>query len=411
MKKELIAAVLLCGLLLIMMGCAAGTGALTSAPTQVVSSEDVVVPPEVSVQPTLETTPESSPEPAAGEETAALDFYLWEDRAKEIVADLSIEEKAAQMFFARCPEAEAEELEGEFQFGGYILFKRDFEDKTKADVRDNIKSYQDAAKIPMLIGVDEEGGTVTRLSRFEAFRDRPYLSPQELYTQGGLEEIAADTLEKAELLKSLGINVNLAPVCDVSTDSDNFIYPRAFGKDAQQTAEYVVTVVNAMNESGIGSVMKHYPGYGSNTDTHTGIAHDTRGLDVFTSSDFLPFMEGMEAGAPSVLVNHNIVESMDGDYPASLSKKVHEILRAQQGFEGVIMTDDLYMDAIKDEYGASRAAVLAVLAGNDMLISSQPQEQLTGVLDALEDGTIEEEMIDAAVTRVLCWKLSLGLMQ
>ncbi|MEA5003763.1 MAG: glycoside hydrolase family 3 N-terminal domain-containing protein [Christensenella sp.] len=409
MKTKSIVAILLCSLLL--FGACAAPTSPQAVPTQVVSTEDVVVPPEASagMQPTPEPS-ESAAEPVT-EEAPVLDFSLYEDRAKEILADMTTQEKAAQMFFARCPETDAAELQKQFQFGGYILFKRDFEDKTKADVQDNIESYQDAAKIPMLIGVDEEGGSVTRLSRFEAFRDEPFLSPQELYEQGGFARITEDTQEKAALLKGLGINVNLSPVCDVSTDPDDFIYPRAFGKDAQQTSEYVSTVITAMNESGMGSVMKHYPGYGSNTDTHTGIAHDTRSLDTFTNSDFLPFLAGMQAGAPGVLVNHNIVESMDKENPASLSGKVHEILREEQGFLGVIMTDDLYMDAIKDEYGAGKAAVLAVLAGNDMLISSQPEEQLGGVLDALEEGTIEKETIDAAVTRVLCWKLSLGLME
>lgn len=470
MKTKSIAAMLLCGLLLL-GACTAKTDAPAAVPTQVVSTEDVVVTPEASanVQPTpkpaetvtgiitdatmstlflkaedgteltfaigdaqtelgengleigsvIDVTYTKGGEgeiPVAQklvlkEEAPALKFFLYEDRAKEILAGMTTEEKAAQMFFARCPETDAARLEEQFQFGGYILFKRDFEGKTKTIVQGDIKSYQQAAKIPMLIGVDEEGGTVTRLSGFEALRDEPFLSPQELYAQGGLERITEDTQEKSELLKSLGINVNLAPVCDVSTDPDDFIYPRAFGKDAGQTSEYVKAVISAMNESGMGSVMKHYPGYGSNADTHTGIAHDTRSLDTFQESDFIPFVAGMQAGAPSILVNHNIVESMDEEHPASLSKKVHEILRAEQGFAGVIMTDDLYMDAIKDEYGAGQAAAMAVLAGNDMLVSSQPEEQLKGVLDALEDGTIDEEAIDEAVVRVLCWKLSLGLME
>ena len=342
-------------------------------------------------------------------EAPALDFFLYEDRAREILKDMTLEEKAGQMFFARCPQSDAAQLEEELQLGGYILFNRDFEGKTKTDVKEAVESYQAAAKIPMLIGVDEEGGSVVRLSRYDAFRDESFLSPQALYEQGGMDLVRSDTQEKAELLESLGINVNLAPVCDVSTDPDDFIYARAFGGDAVQTSEYVKAVVSEMNEAGIGATLKHYPGYGSNSDTHTGVARDTRSYDTFTSSDFLPFVAGINAGAPSILVNHNIVECLDDENPASLSARVHEILRDEQGFLGVIMTDDLYMDAIKEEYGVGQAAVMAVLAGNDLLVSSQPEEQLAAVVEAAKDGTLSEDMIDAAVTRILCWKLSMGL--
>ena len=110
-------------------------------------------------------------------------------------------------------------------------------------------------------------------------------------------------------------------------------------------------------------------------------------------------------------MNHNIVHAMDGEHPASLSPKVHEILRNDLGYYGVIMTDDLYMDAIRDEYGTGEAAVLAVQAGNDLLISSQMDEQYPAVLEAAEDGTLARDRIDEAVMKVLCWKLSLGIIE
>ena len=338
-------------------------------------------------------------------------FNLYEGRAAELMKDMTLEEKVGQMFFARCPETDAAEAVAIYHPGGYILFDRDFEGKTRDEVRENIADYQSAAKVGMLIGVDEEGGTVKRVSKYEALCDEPFLSPQELYEQGGMDLIVSDTKKKAEVLEDLGINVNLAPVCDVSTDADNFIYKRAFGKDAEETSKYVTAVVTQMNESGIGCTLKHFPGYGSNADTHTGIADDKRDYDTFVQSDFLPFEAGVEAGAGSILVSHNIVHAMDGENPASLSPKVHEILRKDLGYYGVIMTDDLYMDAIRDEYGTGEAAVLAVQAGNDLLISSQMDEQYPAVLEAAEDGTLARDRIDEAVMKVLCWKLSLGIIE
>lgn len=166
-----------------------------------------------------------------------------------------------------------------------------------------------------------------------------------------------------------------------------------------------------MKQDKIGSVLKHFPGYGSNDDTHTGIATDARKYDQFVNNDFLPFQAGIEAGADSILVSHNIVTSMDKDHPASLSPDVHDIIRDTLGFEGVIMTDDLSMDAIKDYTSNEKAAVQAIKAGNDLLIASDFDTQIPAVLDALKKGTLNEERIDASVTRILVWKLKLGILQ
>jgi beta-N-acetylhexosaminidase len=158
-------------------------------------------------------------------------------------------------------------------------------------------------------------------------------------------------------------------------------------------------------------VLKYFPGYGNNVDTHTGIATDNRSYDTFVKSDFLPFEAGIEAGAGSILVSHNIVTSMDKDYPASLSAKVHEILRKDLSFNGVIMTDDLSMEAITKYTGNQKAAVLAVTAGNDLLIATDFDVQIPAVIAAVKDGTISEDQIDEAVLHVLIWKLTLGIIK
>lgn len=232
-----------------------------------------------------------------------------------------------------------------------------------------------------------------------------------MYKQGGFERIKKDTEEKADLLLDLGINVNLAPVCDVSTNPADFIYKRSFGKDAKQTAEYVKTVVTVMKKKGIGCTLKHFPVYGNNLDTHTNIAVDERSYESFAANDFIPFKAGIEAGAGSILVSHNVVTSMDKDYPASLSKKVNKILRKELGFEGVIMTDDLVMDAIKKYTSDENAAVLAIQAGNDLLVATDYNIQIPTVLKAVENGSISEDRIDESVMRILIWKLNLGIME
>ena len=345
---------------------------------------------------------------AAGEQAEEPDPIA--ARAQELLDGMTLEEKVGQMFIARCPETDAAQLAADYHLGGYILFGRDFKDKTAEQVTTDIQSYQDAAEIPLLIAVDEEGGTVNRVSSNPNLRSSPFRSPQSLYSEGGLELVRSDAQEKCRLLESLGININFAPVCDVSQDPADFIYDRTLGRDAQETSQYVAAVVETMAEEGMGSVLKHFPGYGNNTDTHTGVAYDDRPYDTFLTSDFLPFQAGIAAGADMVLVSHNIVSAMDEASPASLSPEVHRVLREDLGFTGVIVTDDLVMDGVRDFAGDDEAAVLAVQAGNDLLCCTDFQTQVPAVLAAVESGEISEEQIDAAVLRVLTMKLRLGIL-
>ena len=328
-----------------------------------------------------------------------------------LLASMTVEEKVGQLFFVRCPEFDAVADISTYHLGGYLLFGRDFKDKSVSDVTDLLETFQAMSEIPLLIGVDEEGGTVVRVSSNPNLApEGKFPSPQRLYAQGGLEAIAQDAASKSALLLGYGINVNFAPVADVSTDPADFIYDRSFGQDAAATAEYVTTVVEQMDAAGIGSVLKHFPGYGNNVDTHTGIAVDERPYETFVESDFLPFEAGIAAGADSVLVSHNIVGSMDSTLPASLSPEVHRVLREELGFSGVVLTDDLAMDAVEAYAEDGSVAVLAVLAGNDMIITTDYRTQIPLVIAAVEEGTIAESAIDQAVSRVLGWKYDLGLL-
>ena len=345
---------------------------------------------------------------AAGEQAEEPDPIA--ARAQELLDGMTLEEKVGQMFIARCPETDAAQLAADYHLGGYILFGRDFKDKTAEQVTTDIQSYQGAAEIPLLIAVDEEGGTVNRVSSNPNLRSSPFRSPQSLYSEGGLELVRSDAQEKCRLLESLGININFAPVCDVSQDPADFIYDRTLGRDAQETSQYVAAVVETMAEEGMGSVLKHFPGYGNNTDTHTGVAYDDRPYDTFLTSDFLPFQAGIAAGADMVLVSHNIVSAMDEASPASLSPEVHRVLREDLGFTGVIVTDDLVMDGVRDFAGDDEAAVLAVQAGNDLICCTDFQTHVPAVLAAVESGEITGEQIDAAVLRVLTMKLRLGIL-
>lgn len=327
-----------------------------------------------------------------------------------MIQNMTLEEKVGQMFFVRTPKKDAVRDVRTYHLGGYVLFDRDVEGLDTQRFMAKIQEYQDGAKYPLLIGVDEEGGNVNRISNHKAFRGTPFWSAQDLYKQGGFNKITSDTKEKAELLKALGINVNLGPVSDVSTNPKDYIYERSFGKNADETSTYVERVVKEMKLDKMGSVLKHFPGYGNNADTHKGIVYDERSMDSFEQSDFKPFIAGIKAGADSVLVSHTIVKAMDDKQPASLSSNVHQMLRNELNFTGVIMCDDLAMDGIEDFMDDDEVALAAIQAGNDMLLSSDYEEQIPSIIDAVKKGTIKESRLDESVKRILEWKASLGLL-
>lgn len=324
---------------------------------------------------------------------------------------LTLEEQVGQLFLARCPETGAVEDIQTYHLGGYVLFGRDFKNDTPESLSLKLSEYQKAACVPLLLAVDEEGGSVTRISYYPAYREQKFYSPRYLYRKGELTAVLKTEAEKCQLLKLLGINVNLAPVCDITTDPDAFLYYRSLGQTPEVTGEVIASMVHTMSEHSVGSVLKHFPGYGNNVDTHVGIAVDDRTLEELESCDLIPFVSGIEAGCGAILVSHTILNCFDSEYPASLSPAVHTYLRETMGFDGVIMTDDLVMQAITDRYGAEEAAVLAVLAGNDLLCSSEYQIQYRAVLDAVKQGRISKELLELAVSRVLQWKYDLGLLK
>lgn len=351
-------------------------------------------------------------EQTAGEEThttSDAQMTVLDVRIQDKIQTMNLEEKVGQMFFVKNDGRFGPDELTQYPVGGIILFAGDLAGETADSLTEKIRSFQDASNIPLLIGTDEEGGTVTRVSRYSALSDHVFASPRSIYASGGMDAIRKDTEEKSKLLLSYGINVNFAPVCDLSGNKSDFIYERSFGDDPKETAEYVDMVVTTMQKQRIGTVLKHFPGYGSNGDTHVNRIEDTRTYEQFVTRDYIPFEAGVNAGADCVLVSHNVVAAIDDEYPASLSEKVHAEIRNVLQFDGVVITDDLMMSGVSDSYDLQEAAVQAVKAGNDMLLSTNYQEQFKAVLQAVKDGEIDESQIDAAVARVLKWKYRLGL--
>ncbi len=333
------------------------------------------------------------------------------DLVESILSGMTVEQKVGQLFFVTRPgdlDAAVKDAK-KYSLGGYVLYGVHFKNKTPEKILKGIQRCQKASAIPMLFGVDEEGGTVSRVSSYKAFRSKRFPSPLTLYKNGGMDAVLEDAREKAKLLTSMGITVNLAPVADVPESKKNFIYSRSFGTDPALTSEYIKAMVEESTPLGLGLMLKHFPGYGNNRDTHTGSVVDKRSMFTFKTRDFLPFAAGIRAGVGSIMVCHNIVQCMDPDLPASLSPKVHQTLR-DMGFDGVIVTDGLKMQAITRKYSTKESVVLAIEAGNDMVMLNDYKTGIKAVLKAVEDGRITEERLNESVRRILKWKVQLGLL-
>ena len=367
--------------------------------------------------------PAEAPEAPPEEPESKTPEELEEDALLALLEDLTLEEKVGQLFFVKVPAENALEDVATYHLGGYLLFGKDTRDKTANELIQDIASWQAQAVdydagVPLLIGVDEEGGSVVRVSSNPHIRSEKFSGPQRLLKrgEGELIYVREQTREKSILLKSLGFNVNLNPVADVSTNPGDFMYDRTTGGDETKAAAYVFAVVEIQSRYGLGSVLKHFPGYGNNRDTHTGVAVDERPMDTFWNQDFVPFQSGIDFGrlyplGPAVLVSHNIVNCMDPDLPASLSPEVHRILREDLGFDGVVMTDDLAMGAVSAYAAGGNVAVMSIQAGNDLVVTTDYRTQIPRVIQAVKDGMLEEKVIDEACLRVLRWKLELGLLE
>lgn len=332
-----------------------------------------------------------------------------EVRALELLSGMTPEEKAGQVVLARYPGSSAAQDQAELHLGGFTLFAADIDGKSPEQLTEELSELRAGAAIPLLIAVDEEGGSVVRVSKFPQFRSERFPAQSEVLASGGADGVYADAVEKSGLLAPLGFSLNLAPVCDLPRSASDYIYDRAFGTDVEEVCEAVRSAVSGYVDSGMLCALKHFPGYGNNLDTHTGISIDERPMSELEELDLKPFIAGIEAGAPVVMVSHNIVKCVNAELPGSLSPEMYTLVRSL-GFDGVIMTDDLSMEAIGTYCGENRAAVTALLAGADLLCSSDYKNAVASLVQAVNSGEIPAERLDDAVLRILKMKIRNGML-
>ena len=274
---------------------------------------------------------------------------------------------------------------------------------------EQLAALTSASATAPLVTVDEEGGRVARLmNTVGTTKLNSMYSYRSLGTQGAYDN--AQTL--AHDIAAYGFNTDFAPVADVWTNKkSSAIGDRAYSDDYDEAAELVAAAVSGFRDAGVICCLKHFPGHGSTaTDSHNGAATVDKTLPQLRQEDLKPFVSGIAAGADMVMVGHLTVPTMD-DVPASLSHKlVTNLLRYDLGFRGVIVTDGLQMQALA-QYTDGEKAVLALAAGNDMLLEiSDVPGAVAAVEQALADGTLTQAALDQSVLRVLQLKLAHGIM-
>ena len=364
--------------------------------------------------------PEQEPEKSSGQETVSvqqqIDGYLEE---------MTLEEKVAQLFIIQ-PEAildvgtavaagdATREAIDKYPVGGFIYFGENLQSKEQTrEMLHNVQAYStERTGFPAFLSVDEEGGTVARVAGTGNF-DVPDIGDMADIGAAGDVDAAKQVGEDiGSYLAELGFNLDFAPVADVLSNPENTVVrKRSFGSDPELVSDMAIAVSDGLEEKGLLSAYKHFPGHGATSaDTHKGYAYTDKTLEELEACELIPFQWCIADGAKIIMAAHISAPKVTGDdTPTSLSKTmVTDILREKMGYTGLVVTDAMNMGAITEEYTSAEAAVKALQAGVDVVLMPENYQQAyQGVLDAVADGTLTEERIDESVTRILTVKLDM----
>ncbi len=341
------------------------------------------------------------------------------------IADMSLEEKTAQLFMIT-PEAltgygtvtaastVTKEALKKYPVGGVILFGNNVVSPEQlSGMTENLMAYSmELTGLPLFIGIDEEGGKVTRIAENAAFDVPRFSNMSEIGASGDTALASNAGTEIGRYLNQYGINVDFAPVADVLTNPQNeVVRARSFGSDANVVAEMDLAFAESMEAQGVLTCMKHFPGHGGTSgDTHHGYSYTEKSLEELKAAELVPFQRGIDAGISFIMASHIAAPNVTGDEtPASLSGKlIAETLRADMGYDGIVITDAMNMGAIVNGYDSKTSAVEAILAGADIVL--MPKDfagAYQGVLEAVRAGGITEERINESVKRILSVKINM----
>lgn len=393
--------------------------ALTIGPTQFLGSQGwafVLNGSSATRNNLLSNLPQSEQHPQAG--TTAQPSLTPQQYIDLIVSRMSLDQKLGQMmliqFVGPTYSPDLSTMISQYGIGAVLLSSANGNIQSKQQLTSLTRQMQSNSPIPLIISTDQEGGTVDRLVRL----DGPSPAAATIGATGDPNLARADGIRTAQALTSYGINLNLAPVVDVTNVYNPQLYDRTFGTTPALVTQMARAYLDGLQQSGkVFGTLKHFPGLGDvSVDPHTGLPRLTRPLDQLEQIDWAPYRALIQQGnVHAIMVTHEIVTAVDSSVPSSLSYKlITGILRQQLGFQGVVMTDSLTMEGISAYYTEGQAAAMAVEAGDDLLMGAATPADVANMIEGLKQaisaGNLNEQRINISVERILMLKYDLGLL-
>lgn len=332
-----------------------------------------------------------------------------DEKVDKIVASMSQTEKLGQMMMIGIQGTKVDDdslyMLNQYHMGGVILFDRNMDSPEQVKQLTSDLQAQSNEKVPLFIGIDEEGGDVVRMAE----KLTPPPSQKEIGATGDIEQAKTWAIKTAKSLKDIGINVNFAPVADVGSNDK-----RSYSTDTNTVIDFVRAATEGYQQENIIYSLKHFPGIGKGkVDSHVDSSSIDVTKEILMAEDILPFKTIIDESDPNdyfILVSHLKYPALDEEYPASLSSKIMtDLLRNELGYKGIIITDDMEMGAVANHNDFRSIGVKAVKAGADIVLVcheyEHQQEVYLGLLDAVNSGEISQERIDESVKRIIKVKL------
>lgn len=332
-----------------------------------------------------------------------------DEKVDKIIESMSQTEKLGQMVMIGIQGTKVDDdslyMLNQYHMGGVILFDRNMESPEQVKQLTSDLQAQSNEKVPLFIGIDEEGGDVVRMAE----KLTPPPSQKEIGATGDIEQAKTWAIKTAKSLKDMGINVNFAPVTDVGSNDK-----RSYSTDANTVIDFVRAATKGYQQENIIYSLKHFPGIGKGrVDSHVDSSSIDVTKEILMAEDIIPFKTIIDENEPNdyfILVSHLKYPALDEEYPASLSSKIMtDLLRNELGYKGIIITDDMEMGAVANHNEFRSIGINAVKAGADIVLVcheyEHQQEVYLGLLDAVNSGEISQERIDESVKRIIKVKL------
>lgn len=325
------------------------------------------------------------------------------------IEELSLEEKIGQLFVIGLEESTngIQEMIEQYKIGGVILYKKNYHTyEQMLQLVNQLKEKNRVNKIPLLITIDQEGGRVNRMPT----EIQNLKSAMKIASKKEIEVVKESGEMIGKMLHETGISMDYAPVLDIKRfEEKHAIGDRCYGETEEEVSTYGVEVMKEIQRQGVISVVKHFPGHGTTKkDSHFQIPKITEKMEKL-EEDMMPFEKAIKAGVDGVMVGHLVVKEIDKKYPASLSKKViQKYLIEKYQYQGLIITDDLKMMAIRLHYNLKKATKRALEAGNDIVMLGLPYKKVKRIVKYItkqvRKGKIEIEKINYSAAKILAMK-------